>query len=290
MLETENIELEVKDLERKILYNNVVKNNPPLVSMNVPTLNSERTIERCLKSVREQTYPNIEIIIVDNYSKDKTKEIAKRYKTTFLVRGPERSVQRNYGAQFSSGEYLLFIDSDMELEPKLIEEGVRLLETKCDPLIIPEVTVGSTYWAKVRAFGRSLYVGSRMFEATRFVKRKVFVALGGYDENLTGPEDYDFQARLEKAGYKIGYIRSRILYHEDDLSFKGYLQKRAYYARSFKRYALKHPERAKKQLGLVRVTVYVGAMLENPLLGLGSVVLKGLEYLTAKAVILSLRR
>ena len=112
----------------------------------------------------------------------------------------------------------------------------------------------------------------------------------GAHENLTGPEDYDLQARLEKAGYKIGYTGSRILYHEENLSLKGYLQKRAYYARSFKRYALKHPERAKQQLGLVRVTVYVGAMLENPLLGLGLVVLKGLEYLTAKAVILSLRR
>ena len=47
---------------------------------------------------------------------------------------------------------------------------------------------------------------------------------------------------------------------------------------------------AKKQLGLVRVVVYAGAMLKNPLLGLGLVVLKGLEYLTAKAVILSLKR
>ena len=286
MLETENIELEVKDL-KKILCDNVVKNNPPLVSVNVSTLNSERTIERCLKSIREQTYPNIQIIIVDNYSKDKTKEIAKRYKTKFLVRGPERSAQRNYGAQFSSGEYLLFIDSDMELEPKLIEEGVRLLETRCDALIIPEVTVGNTYWAKVRSFERSLYVGSRTFEAARFIKREVFLKLGGYDEDLTGTEDYDLQARIEKASYKVGYINAYIIHHEKNLDLKEYLQKKAYYARSFRRYALKHPERAKKQFYLGRMIVYVKPMLLNPSLGWGLAILKGLEYLIAKFVFLS---
>lgn len=163
---------------------------------------------------------------MDNYSDDQTREIAKAYGAKVLLKGPDRSAQRNYGARSSRGEYLLFIDSDMELKPKLIEEEAKLLEADYDALILPEVTVGSTYWAKVRAFERSLHVDSKIFEASRFMKRKVFVKLGGYDENLTGTEDYDLQARLEKAGYKIGYIRSRILHHEENLSLKNHLQKK----------------------------------------------------------------
>ena len=149
-------------------------------------------LSSCLASIKRQTYKNIDVIVVDNFSNNSTREIADGYGASVLLKGSERSAQRNYGANYARGDYLLFVDSDMELEPRLVEEGVKLLKTDYDALIIPEVTVGSTYWAKVRAFGRSLYVGSRMFEATRFVKRKVFVALGGYDENLTGPEDYDF--------------------------------------------------------------------------------------------------
>ena len=48
----------------------------PLVSVVVPTFNSERFLEECLRSIREQTYSNVEVIAVDNYSTDKTREIA----------------------------------------------------------------------------------------------------------------------------------------------------------------------------------------------------------------------
>jgi glycosyltransferase involved in cell wall biosynthesis len=51
----------------------------PLVSVIIPTKNSAKTIEKCLKSVKDQTYKNIEIIVVDNFSTDGTYEIAKKY-------------------------------------------------------------------------------------------------------------------------------------------------------------------------------------------------------------------
>lgn len=55
-----------------------------LVSVVIPTKNSGETIEACLKSVKEQTYPNIEIVVVDNYSKDKTCEIAEKWVRRFI--------------------------------------------------------------------------------------------------------------------------------------------------------------------------------------------------------------
>jgi glycosyltransferase involved in cell wall biosynthesis len=80
----------------------------PMVSVVVPTCNSAKTLDICLKSVKEQTYPNIEIILVDNSSIDNTREIAEKYGKVF-IKGPERSAQRNFGARQSNGEYLFFL-------------------------------------------------------------------------------------------------------------------------------------------------------------------------------------
>ena len=53
--------------------------NQPLVSVNIRTFNSEKTLEKTLKSVKDQTYPNIEIVVSDGYSKDNSVEIAKKF-------------------------------------------------------------------------------------------------------------------------------------------------------------------------------------------------------------------
>jgi len=61
-----------------------------LVSVIVPTKNSADTIETCLKSIKNQTYPDIEIIVVDNYSEDRTADIAREYGKV-LLKSSERS-------------------------------------------------------------------------------------------------------------------------------------------------------------------------------------------------------
>ena len=77
--------------------------NYPLVSIIVTTKNEEKNIENCLKSVKNQNYPQnkIEIIVVDNNSIDKTKQIALRYTDKVYNFGPERSAQRNFGVEKS---------------------------------------------------------------------------------------------------------------------------------------------------------------------------------------------
>jgi glycosyltransferase involved in cell wall biosynthesis len=80
----------------------------PLVSVVVPTFNSEGFLERCLASVRGQTYPNIEVIVVDNYSKDKTREIAKSYGVRVVLCRAGRSMARNVGADLARGQIYFF--------------------------------------------------------------------------------------------------------------------------------------------------------------------------------------
>src|SRR3989344_2303125 len=102
---------------------------PPKVSIVITTKNEEGFIGKCLESLKEQTYPQdkLEIIVVDNFSTDKTIKIAKKYTDNVFQTGPERSAQRNYGHQQAKGKYLLYLDADMVVSPKVITQCVALV-------------------------------------------------------------------------------------------------------------------------------------------------------------------
>jgi hypothetical protein len=68
-----------------------------LVSVVVPTRDSIRTIERCLRSIREQTWPVVDLVVVDNYSTDGTWEVDQEFAHWAIQADPERSTQRNAG-------------------------------------------------------------------------------------------------------------------------------------------------------------------------------------------------
>ena len=80
-----------------ILYDYNYKNIMKKVSVIVTTKNEAKNIGRCLQSIQNQTYKAIEIIVVDNFSKDETKRIAKKFTKKVFDKGPERSAQRNLG-------------------------------------------------------------------------------------------------------------------------------------------------------------------------------------------------
>jgi len=192
--------------------------DPSLVTVVVPTFNSERFLEKSLLSIRKQTYKNIEIIVVDNYSTDKTYEIAQKYARVFF-KGPERSSQRNLGSRNAFGDYLFFIDSDMELTPKVVEDCIKeALEKEVHAIIVPEVSVGEGFWTKCKALERSCYVGDASIEAARFFKKDIFLELGSYDEELIGPEDWDLNQRFRNRGFKIARINAFIQHHEGKLT------------------------------------------------------------------------
>ncbi len=139
------------------------------VSVIVPTKNSEATLDRCLSSIKNQTYKSIEIIVVDNNSVDKSKAIAGKYTKKVYNKGPERSSQRNFGSQEAQGDYLVFIDSDMELMPNVIEECVEVAQSmSVEAVVIPEISVGETFWAKCKALEKRCYMEDETIEAARF--------------------------------------------------------------------------------------------------------------------------
>jgi len=226
--------------------------NELLVSVIVTTKNEEKNIENCLRSIKNQTFKNCELIIVDNFSIDKTAELAQKYEAEVYFKGNERSAQRNYGAQVSRGKYLIYLDADMILSSHVIEECVARCERDdIDALYIPERILGHGFWIKVRDFERSFYTGT-VIDAVRFIRKDLFERIGGFDESLIGPEDWDFDKRVKQFG-KVGAVAASLYHNEGRFDLTKYLNKKEYYSKSMDKYIRKwgknDPE-IRRQLGL----------------------------------------
>ena len=238
-----------------------MESNKVIVSVIVTTKNEETHLENCLKSIKSQSYKKIELIAVDNNSKDNTAEIAKKYTKLFFNKGPERSAQRNFGFKKSHGEYLLFVDADMVLEPGVVKDCVDTLqEENAGAVIIPEKSKGIGFWAKVKAFERSFYIGDDSVEAARFYERKIFDEAEGFDENQTGPEDWDLSDRVRKF-YKIARIKSFITHDEGKLSLFELLKRKYYYAKSIRAYLSKNK---KNTMSRKTILIFRPVFYKNP--------------------------
>jgi len=259
-----------------------------LISVIITTKNEEKNIENCLKSIKEQMYPQdqIEIIVVDNQSIDKTKEIASRYTDKVFDKGPERSAQRNFGVEQSTGEYFLYLDADMILNKELIKDCVEKVKknSEISALYISEIVMGKKFWSKVRRFERSFYDGT-VIDCARFIKKESFRAVGGFDESLTGPEDWDLDKKLRNIG-KTDLVKTPIYHNEAEFEMKKYLDKKGYYAKKFDDYIAKWGKDdidIKKQFGVYYR--FLGVFIEkgkwkkiiaHPILTLGMYFLRGL--------------
>ena len=108
-------------------------------SIIVPVYNVEKYLEKCLKSIQNQTYDNFEVIIVNDGSTDKSSDIILNFikgKTRFKYYQKENgglSDARNFGLQYITGDYLLFVDSDDYVNKKLLETlNYELTKNKVD--------------------------------------------------------------------------------------------------------------------------------------------------------------
>lgn len=252
----------------------------PLVSVVVPTFNSERFLEKCLASVREQTYANVEIIVVDNHSTDRTKEIAEKYQAKTISIDAKRSEARNIGGKEAKGEWVFFVDSDMELGASVIDDCVRKTDRGYCGIIVPEISIGEGFWAKCKALEKICYIGDDSIEATRFLRRSVFDKIGGYDPELEAGEDWDLNQRIKDNGYRIGRIASFVKHHEGKLSLRGTLLRKHNYGRTLRRYQIKHPEEAKKQLRLIRPAFkkHRRELARDPIHTFGMLLMKTAEF------------
>ncbi len=217
----------------------------PLVSIIIPTHNESRVIAKNLRAIKNQAYASCEIIVVDDASSDRTAAIAMKFTRQVYIRErAERSVQRNFGAGRSKGEYLLFLDADMELTPTVVSDCISCVrkDPRVGAIAIPEKPVAKNFLEKVKAFERSFYSekGDPDTDAARFFTRKAFMQAGGYDETLIGPEDWDLPETISKLGYKLDRIHTHILHYERISSLFKLAKKKYYYGLTSHRYFTKH--------------------------------------------------
>lgn len=187
-----------------------------LISIVIPIIRNDPHIQECVEAIRQSTYKNYEIIIVDE--------------------GLERSTQRNIGIMKAKGEYLLILDSDMLITPGLLEECVNILfnNPDCVALFIPERISTEGWFGRLRDWERQFY-NSTLVDVVRFIRVKDCPL---FDETLAGVEDSDWERRIK--GWRLTTFNH--FNHHDKCGVFKYLKKKAYYARCLSAYKKKHPD------------------------------------------------
>jgi glycosyltransferase involved in cell wall biosynthesis len=258
-----------------------------LVSVIIPTRNSARTIARCLASIKAQTYESIEIFIIDAFSTDNTTGIASGFDAKIFLLDSERAKAKNYGISKAAGMFLLFIDSDMVLQPYLVEECVRMWSAsrKIVAVTIPERSIGTGYWVRVRDFERNLYKESKV-ESPRFFVKKFVNQVGGFDENIVAYEESTLSQKLEAIGMTVNARTTSLIHHDEEgFNLRKWLAKKRYTGETEKLYSKKYRQYAKMQLSIsYRVHIFFAngnwkMLVRHPILSTGVFILKALEYL-----------
>jgi glycosyltransferase involved in cell wall biosynthesis len=194
----------------------------PLVSIIIPCYNDAQYIEQSVQSALNQTYPNKEVIVVDDGSNAETKAVLKKLepKITKLITQENQGVcvARNIGIEEAKGALILVLDSDDYFQPEFLVEA-------CKKIIENEEIALITCWSNaVNTNGDFLFLiqptGSSKNEVLYFnnsmgsclFKKEVWRQVGGYDVLMKkGYEDWEFNIAIAKKGYKVHVLQSVLL-------------------------------------------------------------------------------
>ena len=226
----------------------------PKISVVTPAFNAEDRLAEIVHEIAQQKYTNIEHIIIDDGSSDKTAEVllslSKRWPHLKVIHQSNkgRSVARNRGLTESSGEYILFLDDDDSMSTTAISQMVSCAEKNPNAVIYTDWNVqlesGLNHVAKVRLQNRTVFEAAAI--SCPFVihgcliPRSVAIEAEGFDETLDYAEDWDLWQRFGRAGVQfVGLQKPLVTYDlpERDLSsdtaYAQFQQARAVIERAF---------------------------------------------------------
>lgn len=196
--------------------------NNILISIIIPCYNDAKYIEQSVISVLNQTYPNIEVIVVDDGSNSATKTVLKKLepKITKLIsqENQGQSTARNVGIREAKADYILVLDSDDYFEPSFCEKALIVLEDINIKLVASYMVRFNDNGIidEYRNFGGgigNLILNNQATGSVMF-RKKDFIRVGGYDEMMrSGFEDWEFYIRMLKDGGNIFIIKEPLFYY-----------------------------------------------------------------------------
>jgi len=188
------------------------KSDLPLVSIVIPCFNSEQYISKCIESTLSQDYMNIEVIVIDDGSTDKSLEIINSFTgiTVLTQQNSGACVARNLGLSTSRGKYVKFLDSDDFLEPNCISKQVQF----CESLNPNQVGYGykkishdnSMSIDKVVLKPHKQFaqlISSNIVTTLPLHRRSVLIKINGFDERLKFRQEWDLHLRLAHQGFEF---------------------------------------------------------------------------------------
>lgn len=184
----------------------------PLVSVVIPVYNMEEFLEETLDSVLSSDYPNFEVIVMDDGSKDRSLEIAESYKSryenvrVYTQANSGVATARNHAISKVGGVYILPVDADNRISKELIHSAVDILES--DPevkVVCPRAEFfgdRSGEWV-LPPFSLSLLARKNMMDTCAVYRKSEWERIGGYCAEIVAREDWEFWISMLKDGGKV---------------------------------------------------------------------------------------
>lgn len=184
----------------------------PLVSVVIPVYNMEEFLEETLDSVLSSDYPNFEVIVMDDGSKDRSLEIAESYKSryenvrVYTQANSGVATALNHAISKAGGVYILPVDADNRISKELIHSAVDILES--DPevkVVCPRAEFfgdRSGEWV-LPPFSLSLLARKNMMDTCAVYRKSEWERIGGYCAEIVAREDWEFWISMLKDGGKV---------------------------------------------------------------------------------------
>jgi len=228
----------------------------PRVSVVVCAYNAERTIDRCLASLEALTYPNYEVIVINDGSRDRTLEIAESYTFCRIISQPNKglSVARNVGAEAASGEIVAYTDSDCVADPDWLSYLVAKMEANSlaacggPNFSPPEDTLVPAVVAVAPGGPTHVLISDEVAEhiagCNMAFNREALLRLGGFDPIYRAAgDDVDICWRFQDAGYVIGFSPAAVVWHFRRNTVSAYCNQQRGYGKAEALVYAKHPFR-----------------------------------------------
>jgi glycosyltransferase involved in cell wall biosynthesis len=228
----------------------------PRVSVVVCAYNAERTIDQCLASLAVLNYPDYEVIVVNDGSRDRTREIAESHDCCRIINQPNKglSVARNVGAEAATGEIVAYTDSDCVADPDWLTYLVAKMEASdlaaCGGPNFPPPEDNLVPAAVAVAPGGPTHVlisdevAEHIAGCNMAFRRELLLRLGGFDPIYRAAgDDVDICWRFQDAGYTIGFSPAAVVWHFRRNTVAAYCGQQRGYGKAEALVYSKHPFR-----------------------------------------------